>query len=130
MVKIANGKPIGTFCPHCGSNKTKLAMKRGAGKGTCAGCGGTYSIETLVDVSDKSLGARIAWTDMHVTKLAAQKFKQQRLAQKAQKEMLQKKATLTQALRKSGFTAKFAKADVSGKAQIIATLADKGLLNK
>lgn len=130
MVKVAGGKPIGSFCPHCGSSKVKLAMKQGCGNGKCEGCKGCYRVDTFVDTKSKSIVASVRWSDMRVAKLAAQKAKEVRLAKAAAKEQASKKAALENALKKEGLVAKFAKADLSGKAGIIAQLADKGLLKK
>jgi len=130
MVKIAGGKPVGSFCPHCGSNKTKLAMNKGAGKGKCETCKGEYAVKTEIDVKSKSLKSTVAWIDRQVTKLAGKLAAEKTLAKQAAKERNEKKAALENALRKSGLTAKFAKADLNGKADIIAHLADKKLLSK
>ena len=130
MVKIAGGKPIGTFCPHCGSSKTKLAMKQGSGIGRCQLCKGAYRIETLVDTEAGSLMARIAWYDKRATKYAAEYRKTVKESASVKVERKAQKVALMRALRDSGQTAKFANADLKGKAQIIAKLADQGLLKK
>lgn len=130
MVRIAGNKPVGSFCPHCGSSKVKLALKKGAGKGECELCKGTYEVETLADIANKSLIAKIRWEDKHAQKFAKKICEQNKLAKKAAKEMQAKKASLDSALRKTGLVAKFAAADLNGKAEIIAELADKKLLSK
>ena len=130
MVKIAGSKPVGSFCPHCGSNKVKLAMKKGAGKGNCESCKGTYAVETKVEVGSKDLAATLSWTDSNSVKFAAHRAAEIKIAKKAESDRLAKKAALDQALRKAGATAKFASADLKGKAAIIADLADKNFLPK
>ena len=130
MVKIAGGKPIGTFCPHCGSSNTKLAMKQGSGTGRCQLCKGAYRIDTLVDVEAGGLLAKIAWYDLRAKKYAAEYMKTVKQAASVKVERKAQKVALMRALRDSGQSAKFANADLKGKAQIIAGLADKGLIKK
>lgn len=130
MVKLAGGKPVGSYCPHCGSGKVKLALKKGCGNCECGNCGGTYEVETLVDTANKTLLAKIRWEDRKIAKLAAQRLQAHKKAIKAARELASKKASLEQALKKEGLMGKFAKADLAGKANIIATLADKKLLKK
>lgn len=128
MVKTAGGKPVGSYCPHCGSNKVKLALQKGCGDCSCGNCKGKYKVETKVDVENKTLKAEVSWNDMRVPVLAAQKLKSIKAARVAEKAMLAKKAALESALKRTGMVAKFAKANPSGKAEIIAKLADNGLL--
>jgi len=70
----------------------------------------------------------VSWVDQRVLKLAAEKAAQLKLAQTAQEEMKKKNALLKNALAKTAQAAKFAKADVKGKAAIIANLHNEGLL--
>lgn len=130
MVKKAGSKPIGSFCPHCGSNQVKTALKQGCGECECGLCGGKYEVETLVDTQNNVLTAKVRWMDNNVTKLASKKMEEAKMAKKASAELAGKKAALDEALRKSGNLAKFAKADLKGKAEIIAGLADQGMLQK
>lgn len=130
MVKIAGGKPVGSFCPHCGSNKTKLAMNKGAGKGKCETCSGDYSVKTEIELKSKSLKSTVAWINREVTKLAGRIAAEKKLAKQAHNELLQKKAALASALKQKGWTAKFAKADYKAKAELVAKLVDSGLLSE
>lgn len=117
MIKIAGGKPIGSFCPHCSSPKVKLASKSGSAIGKCENCSGTYTVEAYVDAANLGeLWATIHWQDQGVKKLAS----------KAQP--MSKKAQLSSALRAKGLEAKFAKSDLEGKGDIIALLHQEGLL--
>ena len=130
MVRIAGNKPVGSFCPHCGSSKVKLALNKGAGKGQCEICSGGYEVETLVDTDNKSLIGKIRWEDQNAKKLAKKMFEQAKTAKFAAKEQQLRKASLDSALRRNGLVAKFANAKAAGKAAIIAGLADKGELRK
>jgi ribosomal protein L37AE/L43A len=117
MVKVAKNKPIGSFCPHCGSDQVKLASKSGSALGTCQKCAGSYSVDTYVDAANLGeLWATVQWQDMNVKKLASAS------------KPLSKKACLENALKSKGLEAKFAKADLAGKADIIVLLHDEGLL--
>lgn len=130
MVKIAGNKPIGSYCPHCGSSKVVVALKKGSGKGHCENCNDDYEVETLIDTANKNLVGKIRWEDRKSKALANKLVRQFRQAKRAEKELLEKKAMLDSALRKSGQLAKFVNAGAEGKAAIIAGLADKGLLKK
>lgn len=130
MIKKAGSKPLGSFCPHCGSSKTKIAMKKGCGECECGHCGGQFEVESMVDTVNHTLAGRITWTDKNVAKVASAKMAQIKLANKAANELKARKASLDSALRKEGLVPKFAKADLAGKAAIIAELADKKLLVK
>jgi ribosomal protein L37AE/L43A len=114
MVKLAGNKPVGSFCPHCGSDKVKLAAARDHHVGKCSKCDGAYRIDAYVNTENpKELLARVAWKDRNVSKAA-----------KARVEAANIKA------KQAKLEQKFAKADVAGKAQIIAKLADQGLIGK
>jgi ribosomal protein L37AE/L43A len=118
MVKVAKNKPIGSFCPHCGSDNVKLASKSGSAIGTCQKCSGTYAVDTYVDAANLGeLWATVQWQDMNIQKMASKSSKP-----------MDKKASLENALKSKGLEAKFAKADLAGKADIIALLHDEGLL--
>ena len=127
MVKVAGNKPIGSFCPHCGSTNVKLALKSGAGRGKCVDCDGQYAVKMEVG-SDKSLKATVAWNDRNSAKFAAAKIEERKVALAAAKELKTRKTALDAALRKSGNLGKFAKADLAGKANIISVMHDEGLL--
>jgi hypothetical protein len=129
MVKIAGNKPIGSICPHCGSIKVKLAMKNGTGNGKCEICNQAWKVETSIS-PEKELWAEIKWDDMRVASLVSERRLAVKKAAQENKKMAAKKAELETALRKSGMVAKFARADISGKAEIIASLADKGEIAK
>jgi len=130
MVKIAGGKPIGSFCPHCGSSKTKVSMKQGAGTGRCNTCKNAYRIDTLIEPIEGSIMARIAWYDQRAKKYASEYLKTVKQASAVKVERKATKVSLVRTLRDEGLTAKFANADLKGKAAIIAGLVDKGLLKK
>lgn len=128
MVKIAGSKPIGSFCPHCGSNKTKIAASKGCASCSCESCGNCFKVDTYIDATNKELYARVEWNDMQVIKLAKKEAAKRKEAAAASKALGQKRAALENALKTKGLTAKFAKADAAGKATIIAELANKGML--
>lgn len=119
MVKIAGGKPVGSWCPHCGSGKVRLAFKTGSGRGECSSCGGKYKIENFVEKDTKQLYASVQWVDQRVVKLA-------------QKEMAilhdSKRDRLMRALKEAKLTDRFEKSDMLEKARIIALLTDKKAL--
>jgi transcription elongation factor Elf1 len=116
LIKRAS-KPIGRFCPHCGSSKVTVAAKNGSGSGSCDVCNGRYEFDTFVD-SDKSIYARLEWQDSGVkSRFAAKKSPVEAKGMK-----------LAAALRSKGIVAKFAAANLSDKANIIADLHDEGLL--
>ncbi len=129
MVKIAGGKPVGSFCPHCGSNKTKLAMNKGAGKGKCEVCNNNFAVKTEIEIGSKRLKSTIAWIDQRVTKLAGRLAAEKKIAKMAEADRIQKKANLENALQKTALTAKFAKANLKGKSEIIAYLVDQKILS-
>lgn len=130
MVKTAGSKPVGSYCPHCGSSEVKLALRKGCGNCQCGNCGGKYEVETLVDTANKSLAGKIRWINREVPKLAKKKMEQLKTAKKAQAALASKNDALKTALNKSGLVMKFANGNVAVKAEIIAELADKGLLAK
>lgn len=116
LIKKAS-KPIGRFCPHCGSSKVAVAAKNGSGSGACESCKGRYEFDTFVD-SDKSIYARLEWQDRGVkSRFAAKKS-----------PVEEKGMKLAAALKSKGLVAKFATASISDKANIIADLHDEGLL--
>ena len=123
MVKLSGNKPIGSFCPHCGSDKVKLSSIKDYHSGKCAKCEGSYRVDAYVNTNNpRELLARVAWKDRNIAKAA-----------KARVEAANIKATkkkLVSVLKKAGLEKKFAEADVAGKATIIAKLADKGLIDK
>lgn len=117
MVKVAHNKPIGSFCPRCGSSKVELSTKMGNGDGKCCSCASSYKVESYIDQSNKGeLWARIEWLDGKPTRKAAKTG------------LAAKKASLEKALKDSGMTGKFASADFNGKAAIIAKLHNEKLL--
>ena len=112
------GKPVGRFCPHCGSDKVAVAAKDGCGSGSCEVCKGRYEFDTFVDTKTKDIYARLEWQDRGRKSVFAAK----------KPACNSKKAKLEAALRNKGLVAKFAGADVAGKANIIADLHDEGSL--
>lgn len=130
MVKIAGNKPVGSFCPHCASSNVKMALKGGCGNCECNHCGGSYKVDTYADLNSKSLWGRIEWNDMRVANDVKEENKARKEAAKQAAALAIKKASLEKALRDKGMTAKFAKADLGGKAMIIARLADDGIIPK
>jgi hypothetical protein len=130
MVKKAGNKPIGSYCPHCGSSSVKLAVKAGAGCGKCEKCHGEYKVETLVDTEKKELSAKITWPELRIAKLVHAKKIEAKAAKEENKKLAAKKVELSKALKTAGLTAKFANADLKGKAGIVAELADKGQIGK
>lgn len=130
MVKKASNKPIGSYCPHCGSSDVKLEAKAGCGKGSCNKCKGCYSTELKIDTKTKELWASLAWFDRQMIKEANLQRAERKQALAEAKKAKQRQASLDEALRKTGLVAKFAAADVKGKAGIIARLVDKNLLPK
>jgi ribosomal protein L37AE/L43A len=130
VVKVAGNKPIGSFCPHCGSNQVKTALKQGCGTNECKLCGGSFDVKTEFDLASKALKATLTWKDMAAERFAASKIAAIKEAAAKQQEIIRKKAQLNNALQKTGLIAKFAKADTAGKAQIIATFKAKGLITE
>jgi hypothetical protein len=126
MIKIAGNKPIGSFCPHCGSSEVKLSGSKGCFNCKCKKCAKAYRVDTYVKPETNDLWGRIAWYDENSKKFLAE----EKQAKKAAIAAKAKKNTLEAALRKEGLTAKFAKSDLSGKAKIISALADEGKLAK
>jgi len=123
MVKKANNKPIGSFCPTCGSDKVKLALKQGAGRGNCQNCGNSHKVDIFVDENDqKSILARVEWNDLGVKKMA-EKQAQKMVETSAKAEKLEK------ALAFKGMTEQFKKANLEQKAKMIDELLKKGLLD-
>jgi ssDNA-binding Zn-finger/Zn-ribbon topoisomerase 1 len=117
MVKIAGNKPLGSYCPRCGSGRVELKAKSGSGDGKCLSCTSSYRVDSYVDRDDFSqLWASIKWTDAPQPK-------------KASCALPVKKAKLELALKSGGLIGKFGSADLGGKAKIIAELHDKGLLD-
>jgi hypothetical protein len=121
MVKKAGNKPVGSRCPHCASDKVKLAMSDGSGRGKCEKCSGEYRIDTYVNSGSKELWGRVEWMDRNAAKLAARRAESMR-------KTAGKKAELGKALSAKGLAAKFAKASVAGKAEIVAALHNEGLI--
>ena len=123
MVRLAGNKPVGSFCPHCGGDRVKLSSAKDHHVGTCSKCSGKYRIDAYVNTENpRELVARVAWKDKNVVKLA-----------KAHAEaacIKGKKAKLVAVLKEAKLEKVFAKADVAKKAEIIAKLADKGLIGK
>jgi ribosomal protein L37AE/L43A len=123
MVRLAGNKPVGSFCPHCGSDKVKISANKEHHTGKCSKCAGAYRIDAYVNTSNpKELVARIAWKDRNVVKAAKARIEAASIKSR--------KTKLVSALKAAKLEEKFAKADVAGKAKIIAKLADSGLLNK
>ena len=123
MLKVAGRRPVGSWCPRCGSGEVKVAMKGDSGHGKCSECDGVHHISVKVDES-KDLWARIAWWD-HQFKNFAMKEAQSTVQGN---KIVEKRAKLEKALRETKKTQEFAKADLAGKAAIIANLHDKGLI--
>jgi predicted FMN-binding regulatory protein PaiB len=75
---------------------------------------------------------RIAWYDKNVRRLANQQKKKIAVARLNAKKKIasnkQKREKLTLALKLKGLTTKFAKSDLKGRATIIGTLHDEGLI--
>jgi hypothetical protein len=132
MVKTSGQKPIGSFCPHCGSPKVQLAENKHSGQ--CKDCNGRYRIDTYWEPTDNCLIGRIAWHDNNVRKLVtAKKNNVQKARVNAVKNastMNQKKETLETALKAKGWTNKFAAAGLKEKAIMIGELAEQGLIQK
>jgi ribosomal protein L37AE/L43A len=129
MVKIANQKQVGSWCPHCGSNKVEKQAKK---THVCETCNGPFRVDTYVNQEDQALMGRIAWYDQNVRKLANDKKRKIAVARvNAKKKMAaisQKREKLTLALKLKGLTTKFAKSDLKGRATIISLLHDEGLI--
>jgi len=122
MVKKANNKPIGSFCPTCGSSKVKLALKQGAGRGECENCGNTHKVDVFVGEKPNEILARVEWTDLKVKRLAQKNaMKMVETSMKAEK--------LEKALAFKGMTEQFKKASFEQKAKIVDELLKKGLLD-
>jgi hypothetical protein len=121
MIKRSGGKPIGGRCPHCASSKVKLAMSEGSGKGKCEKCSHEYRVDTYVNTGTKDLWGRVEWVDQNAIKLAAKRSH-------AMRRTASRKAELEQALSSKGLSAKFTKASVAGKAEIIAALHNEGII--
>jgi len=119
IVKMAGNKPVGSFCPHCSSSKVKLAINQGSGIGKCESCKQEYKVDTYVNAETKDLWGRIEW----IGGLLGPWKAASRVTQEASKKDL-----LAKALKGKDLNAKFAKADLAGKAQIIADLHNEGLL--
>lgn len=122
MVKKAGAKQIASFCPHCSSEKVKLAMKQGSGSGRCDVCKGTYKVDITASKNGE-LEATVQWPEMNIIKHFAAKHQES-------KKLATKKASLQMALKTAGLTEQYVKSGVKEKAEIIATLVDKGLLAK
>jgi hypothetical protein len=121
MVKVANNKPIGSFCPSCGSDKVKLATRKGTSRGTCENCGGKHRVDTFL-TEDKAILARVEWEDRNVRKLAAAEAR-------TMKESKSKARKLASALKSENLTGTFAEGDLKVKAAIIDDLKKNGLLD-
>jgi len=123
MVKKAGNKPLGSYCPHCGSDNVKIAKHENYFSGGCNTCEGQYRIDAKVDSKNpREIMARIAWKDMNIEKFAK--------AEAEKNSIASKKNVLVAALKKAGLEKKFTSASIKDKALIIAQLADKGLLPK
>ena len=121
MVKKSN-KPIGSFCPTCGSDNVKLAMKQGAGRGKCQNCGNTHKVDVFIGNNSKELIARVEWNDLGMKRLAEKRAKKMvETAAKAEK--------LAKALEFKGLSEQFNKANFEQKAKMIDELLKKGLLD-
>lgn len=121
MVKKSGGKPIGGRCPHCASSSVKLAMSEGSGTGKCDKCSNEYRVDTYVNTGTKDLWGRIEWKDQNVAKLASKRCQ-------SAIRTAGKKAELDKALAAKGLSTRFAKAGISGKAEIIAKLHNEGII--
>lgn len=134
MVKVAKGLPLGSFCPHCGSDKVKINKKAGKFSGHCQKCSNAYVAEVFCDTETNDLVGRIAWKDKNIEKLAKAQVSvkgQRKMAAKISgKTLSERKAALNLALKAKGWTEKFAKADIDGKTVIIGELAEAGLIPK
>jgi ribosomal protein L37AE/L43A len=132
MVKISEQKPIGSFCPHCGSSKVRLAEDTHSGQ--CRTCDGRYRIDTYWGPSDNCLIARVAWFDNNVRKLAIANIKKitqaKRTAIKNASNLNQKRDILATALKAKGWTKRFSAAGLKDKAIMIGELAEQGLIRK
>lgn len=132
MVKTAGNKPVGSYCPHCGSGEVKISSSKHSG--ACKSCGGRYRIDTYVDTESKELIGRIAWVDRMVKKYAekkAEKAKQQKFAARSRsKKTASRLDSLATALKAKGWTKKFARADINAQADMVAQLAEQGLIPK
>lgn len=121
MVKIAKNKPIGSFCPNCGSDKVKLTTRKGTSRGACHNCGGKHRVDTFLG-KDKTLIARVEWQDRNVTRLAVAEAKMMIKSQ-------QKAEKLTEALKFKKLTAEFNDGSLKVKASIIDKLQKNGFLD-
>jgi hypothetical protein len=123
MVKKAGKKPIGSHCPSCGSGNVKLAVRKGTSRGSCPDCGGKHRVDTFVDADDKkTLWARVEWTDLGVKRASTA------IARKIATS-IRKGRKLANALKFTGKTAAFEEGDLKTKAEIIADLKSKELLD-
>lgn len=123
MIKKAGNQPIGSVCPYCASGNVRTASKDGVVRAKCNDCQGDYTAELMVDTNNPSHAiAKIAWIDTGITKIASKEREQMN-------KLANKKSSLDVALKAKNLTAKFARADLPGKASIIADLHDEGLLD-
>lgn len=114
MIKKA-GKPIGSFCPRCGSTQIERVARKGGCDSTCQSCNCAYNVDLAVDMETPTeIVARIQYADKAIVKTAA--------------PVESKKVKLDNALKAKGLTAAFAKASLEGKADIIAMLHDEEVL--
>lgn len=135
MVKLAKQKPVGSYCPHCGSGDVRLASKgKGASRGRCNKCGNGYLAEVFMDTESKELVGRVAWNDKNVEKAAKAeaegKIRRLAAAKKNNSRLASRKDALHTALKAKGWTEKFAKAGLKEQAVMIGQLAEAGLIPK
>ena len=113
---------------------TSLGLLKAMGFGACCVTLNTpdnaYAVKTEIGSDNKSLKATLYWYDQNMKKLFAKKAEQRKQVLAKTKALGEKKASLEAALKKEGMVAKFAKADLLGKAEIVAELAEKKLIRK
>jgi hypothetical protein len=130
MVKTSGAKPVGSFCPRCGSDDTEVKKT----SGSCHKCQQRYRAETLVDNDSAELIGRVAWRDLGVSRIAMSRATEKQARNKAasanKADMEARLDALNTALKARGWTDKFAKANIEAQAHMIAQLADDRLLPK
>lgn len=135
MVKVAGNTPIGSYCPHCGSGDTsRTESGAGCGTGSCGSCDGKYRFDTYIDSDEKYFIGRVAWRERGIQRMAqdtANKIMASReKGRKLQRVMAGKRERLATALKAKGWESRFSKASIADQAEMIAELADQGLLEK